>query len=65
MPIARGTKKSDKTRKYQNEYDSKNYKVAACKIKIEDYEKFQEYAVSQGKNVSALLSEYIRNCIAE
>lgn len=65
MPIARGTKKSDKVRKYQNEWDAENYKTAACKIKKADYERFKEYAESNGKNVSALLTEYIYSCIGK
>ena len=64
MPIPRGTKKSDKTRKYQNEFDKANYKVAACKISIAKYERFQAIAAAQNKTVSGLLSEYIDNCIA-
>lgn len=64
MPLPRGTKKSDKTRKYQNEFDKANYKTAACKITIAKYERFKAYAASRGKTVSGLLSEYIDNCIA-
>lgn len=63
MPLPRGTKKSDKTRKYQNEFDKANYKTAACKITIAKYEQFQAIAASQGKTVSGLLSEYIDRCI--
>ena len=64
MPLPRGTKKSDKKRKYQNEFDKANYKTAACKITIAKYEQFQTIAASQGKTVSGLLSEYIDSCIA-
>lgn len=65
MPMPRGTKKSDKTRAYQTKYDAENYKTAACKIRIDKYEKLQAYAISQGKNVSSLLMEYINSCIGE
>ena len=64
MPLPKGNNKTDKTRKYQNEFDKANYKVAACKISIAKYECFQAIAASQGKTVSGLLSEYIDNCIA-
>ena len=64
MPLPRGTKKSDKTRKYQNEFDKANYKTAACKISIAKYERFQAIAAAQNKTVSGLLSEYIDRCIA-
>lgn len=64
MPLPRGTKKSDKTRKYQNEFDKANYKTAACKITIAKYEQFQAIAAGQGKTVSALLMAYIDSCIA-
>lgn len=63
MPIPRGTKKSDKARAYQNQWDAENYKTAACKIRIADYEKFKAYAESQGKSISKMLSEYINSCI--
>lgn len=65
MPIPRGTAKSDKKRAYENQYDAENYKVAACKIKKDDYEKFKKFAEAQGKTVSALLLEYVRSCIGE
>lgn len=65
MPVARGTKKSDKARAYQNAWDKENVKTAACKIKKDDYEKFKTYAESNGKNVSALLAEYIYSCIGK
>ena len=64
MPLPRGTKKSDKKRKYQNEFDKANYKTAACKITIAKYEQFHAIAATQNKTVSGLLSEYIDNCIA-
>ena len=64
MPLPRGTKKPDNVRKYQNEYNAKYYKTAACKISVSNYEQFQAYAKSQGKTVSGLLTEYINSCIA-
>lgn len=63
MPIPKGTKKTEKTRQYQQAYAKENYKVAACQISITKYEQFKAYATSQGKTVSGLLSEYIDNCI--
>lgn len=64
MPIPKGTKKTEKTRQYQQAYAKENYKVAACQISKSKYDLFRAYAKSQGKTVSGLLSEYIDNCIA-
>ena len=65
MPMPRGTKKSDKTRAYQTKYDAENYKTAACKLRIEDYEKFDTYAKRLGGTVSSLLKAYINDCIKD
>ena len=62
-PIEKGSAKTEKQRKTQLEYDLKHFKVAATKISIEKYNRFQEYAQSRGKTVSGLLSEYINSCI--
>lgn len=64
MPLPKTGKRTDQRRKTQNEYDAKHFKVAACKISIGKYEKFQAIAAAQNKTVSGLLSEYIENCIA-
>ena len=63
-PIEKGMRKTEKQRKTQLEYDLKHFKVAATKISIEKYERFQAYAASQGKTVSGALSDFINGCIA-
>ena len=65
MPIPKGTKKTDKARQYQQQFAKENYKVAACQISKEKYNRFQEYAKGQGKNVSRVLSEYIDKCLSD
>lgn len=64
MPFPKTGKRTDQRRKTQNEYDLSHFKVAACKISIAKYERFQAIAAAQNKTVSGLLSEYIENCIA-
>ena len=64
MPLPKTGKRTDQRRKTQNEYDLSHFKVAACKISIAKYERFQAYAKNRNKTVSGLLSEYIDNCIA-
>ena len=63
MPLPKGNNKTDKTRQYQQAYAKEKYKVAACQISKEKYAAFQEYAKSQNKTVSGLLSDYINSCI--
>lgn len=63
MPIPKGTKKTEKTRQYQQAYAKENYKVAACQISKSKYDLFKAYAKSQNKTVSALLMAYIDSCI--
>jgi len=65
MPMPKGTKKSEKTRQYQQQFDKENYKVAACKIPIAKYNQFQAIAAAQNKKVAGMLSAYIDQCIAQ
>ena len=64
MPIPKGTRKTEKTRQYQQAYAKENYKVAACQISKSKYDLFKAYAKNQNKTVSALLMAYIDSCIA-
>lgn len=64
MPLPKGNKKTDNTRKYQSQFGKDHYKTAACKISIDKYNAFQLYAQSQEKTVSALLMAYIDSCIS-
>lgn len=45
-------------------YDSKTYKSIACKCKIADFDKFQNYANSQGiSSMNALLYKCVMYCV--
>ena len=65
MPMPKGNKKTDNVRKYQQQFDKENYKVAACKIPIAKYNQFQAIAAAQNKTVSGLLSAFIDSCLAD
>lgn len=64
MPLPKTGKRTEKQRQSQKEYDLTHFRVAACKISIAKYERFQAYAKSQNKTVSALLTVYIDSCIS-
>lgn len=64
MPLPKGNKKTDKQRERQKNYDAAHFKVAACKIPVADYLKFQAYADARGKTVAGMLASYINGCIA-
>jgi len=56
-------KVSESKRKANDAWDAKNMKVVGCKLRVEDAEKFSEYAKSQGKTVNALLQQFVYSCI--
>lgn len=58
-------KVSEAKRKANNAWDAKNMKVVGCKLRVEDAEKFAEYAKKQGTTVNALLQKYVFSCIEE
>lgn len=52
-------------RKSANKWDAEHMSTLACKIKAEEAAAFKMYAAERGTNVNALLSGYIRRCLAE
>lgn len=51
-------------RKSANKWDAEHMATLACKVKAEEAAAFKEYARGRGTNVNALLSGYIRRCLA-
>ena len=47
-----------------NKWDAEHMANLACKIRAEEAAAFKEYARERGTNVNALLSGYIRRCLA-
>ena len=47
-----------------NKWDRENMKIISCKIKIEEAEAFERYAQERGTTRNALISGYIRRCLA-
>lgn len=47
-----------------NKWDAAHMSNLACKIRTEEAEAFKAYAAERGTNVNALLSGYIRRCLA-
>lgn len=54
---------SEKKRKADTAWKTKNLKTIGCRVYRTDAEAFQEYAEEQGKSVNELLREYVAQCI--
>jgi len=47
----------------KNEWGKENLRTLSCRVRIEDAEKFKQYAAYVGKTTHALLQEYVNKCI--
>lgn len=55
---------TDAQKRAKTKYDKKTYKSIACKCKISDFEKYQQYATSQNiDSMSKLLNLCVKYCI--
>ena len=54
---------TDKKRKSDTAWKTKNMKTIACRVYRADAEAFQEYAAAQGRSVNDLLREYVAQCL--
>lgn len=52
-------------RRANKKYQAKNIASLACRVKIEQAEKFKSYCASKGKTSNAVLKEYVLDCIEE
>ena len=54
---------SEKKRKADTAWKTKNLKTLACRVYRADAVAFQEYADTQGRSVNDLLREYVAQCL--
>lgn len=54
---------SEKKRKADTAWKTKNLKTIACRVYRADAVAFQEYAAVQGRSVNDLLREYVAQCL--
>lgn len=52
-------------RKSANKWDAQHMGSLSCKIKAEEAKAFRDYAEERETTVNALLSGYVRRCLAE
>lgn len=56
---------SDAKKRANKKYQQKNIASLACRVKIEQAEKFKEHCAELGKTSNAVLREYVLECIHE
>lgn len=54
---------TDKKRKADTAWKTKNLKTIACRVYRADAVAFQEYAAAHGRSVNDLLREYVAQCL--
>lgn len=54
---------SEKKRKADTAWKTKNLKTIACRVYRSDAVAFREYAEAQGRSVNDLLREYVAQCL--
>ena len=48
----------------KNTWDKENMRTVSCRLRKEEAEEFKKYAEYLGTSTHALLSEYVRKCLA-
>jgi hypothetical protein len=54
---------SEAQRRAIKKYDAEHMATIACKLRKGDAERFRQFAAERGKTPSALLREYVQDCI--
>ena len=55
---------SDESKKKRREYDKINYSVIGCKLPRPVADAFRSYCADQGKSVSSVLADFVRQTLA-
>lgn len=56
---------SDARKRANTKWDKANTKIASCKMRTDEYNKFKKYAEDHGKTISGMLLDYVRSCIKD
>ena len=56
---------SESQKRASLKWDKENMTTLGCKVKKEQAEKFKSYCKNQGKTSTAVLREYVLDCIDE
>ena len=56
---------SEAKKRANKKYQAKNIASLACRVKIEQAEKFKAYCADKGKTSNAVLREYVLDCIGQ
>ena len=55
--------RTEAQKKASRKYDVKNYKIISCRIKIQDIDKYIEYATKYGVSMNGAFTSCINYCI--
>lgn len=56
---------SEAQKRASAKYQKDKISSLACRVKIEQADKFKEYCATQGKTSNAVLKEFVLKCIGE
>lgn len=56
---------SEAQKRASAKYQKDKISSLACRVKIEQADKFKEYCAAQGKTSNAVLKEFVLKCIGE